>query len=45
MFKKMNGKMENFATELETKYKQHNWRIIKINKYKGFHDRLDRLED
>lgn len=31
----MNGKMENFAIELETKCKQPNLKLIKINKYNG----------
>lgn len=35
MFKKMNGKMENFAIELETKCKQPNLKLIKINKCNG----------
>lgn len=31
----MNGKMENFAIELETKCKQPNLKLIKINKCNG----------
>lgn len=36
MFKKMDGKIQNFTIELETKYKQHNLNTIpNINKYMG----------